>query len=72
MIIRDKVGQIRKTNKPQCQKRTLGHVRPAKTQISLRIRAESSLGAFWIGKDATFLHADNEDYDQTARMGRLI
>ena len=47
----------------------------AKIQISLRIRAvwsESSLGAFWIAKDAKFLYADNEDYDQTARMRRLI
>ena len=36
-------------------KRPFGHVRPAKIQISLRIRAvwsESSLGAFWIAKDA--------------------
>ena len=51
------------------------HVRPAKIQISLRIRAvwsESSLGVFWISKDAKFLHADNEDSDQTARVCRLI
>ena len=57
------------------QKRTLVHVRPAKIQISLRIRAvwsESSLGVFWIAKDANFLHADHEDSDQTARMRRLI
>ena len=50
-------------------------VRPAKIQISLRIRAvwsESSLGAFWLAKDGKFLHADNEDSDQTARMSRLI
>ena len=50
-------------------KRTFGDVRPAKIQISLRIRAdwsESSLGAFWIAMDAKFLHADNEDSDQTA------
>ena len=36
-------------------KRTFGNVRPAKIQIRLRIRAvwsESSLGAFWIAKDA--------------------
>ena len=48
---------------------------PAKIQISLRIRAvwsESSLGAFSIAKDTKFLHADNEDSDQTARMRRLI
>ena len=57
------------------RQRTFGHVRPAKIQISLRIRAgwsESSLGAFWIAKDAKFLHADNEDSNQTARMRRLI
>ena len=43
-------------------------MRPAKIQISLRIRAvwsESSLGAFWIAKDAKFLPADNEDSDQS-------
>ena len=46
-------------NKP-----TFGRVRQAKIQISLRIHAvwsESSLGVFWIAKDAEFLHADNED-----------
>ena len=51
------------------------HVRPAKIQISLRMRAvwaESSLHAFWIIKYATFLHADNEDSDKTARMRMLI
>ena len=54
---------------------THGRLRPAKIQISLRIRAvwsESSLGAFWIAKEAEFLHADKEDSDQTARMRRLI
>ena len=42
------------------RKRTFGHMRPAKIQISLHIRAvwsESSLGAFWIAKDAKFLYA---------------
>ena len=51
------------------RKRTLEHVRPAKIQIRLRIRAvwsESSLGAFWIAEDAKFLHADNEGSDQNA------
>ena len=50
-------------------------MRTAKFQITLRIRAAKSkysLGAFWIGKDASFLHADNEDSDQTAWMRRLI
>ena len=57
------------------RQRTFGHVRKAKIRISLRIRAvwsESSLGAFWVAKDTTFLHADNEDSDQAARMRRLI
>ena len=57
------------------RKRTIGHLRPAKIQISLRVRAvwsESSPGAFWIAQDAYFLHADNEDSNQTARMRRLI
>ena len=57
------------------RKITFGHVRPAKIQISLRICAgwsESSLGAFWIAKDAKFLPVDNEDSDQTVRMCRLI
>ena len=46
-----------------------------KIQISLRIRAvwsEYSLGAFWIAMDLKFLHGDNEDSDQIARMRRLI
>ena len=36
----------------------------AQIQIRLCIRAtwsESSLGAFWIAKDAKFLHVENED-----------
>ena len=54
--------------------RTFEQAGPAKIQISLRSRAvwsESSQGAFWIDKDATFLHADNEDCHQTARMRSL-
>ena len=54
-------------------------MRPAKIQISLRIRAvwsESSLGSFWIAKDKKkkkkYIYADNEDSDQTARMRSLI
>ena len=57
------------------RKRTFEHVRPAKNQIRLRIRAvwsESSLVAFRIAKDAKFLHADSEDSDQTVRMRSLI
>ena len=50
------------------------YLRRAKIQISVRIRAgwsESSLGAFWIAKDAKFLNAGSEDSDQKARMRRL-
>ena len=50
-------------------KRAFGHVRPAKGQIRLRIRAvwsESSLSAFEIAKDAKFLYADNEDWSDCA------
>ena len=52
------------------RKRTSGHVRPEKIQISLRIRtgSESSLDTFWIAKDVKFLHEANEDFDQTAKM----
>ena len=51
------------------RKRTFGHVRPLKIQIRLGICAvwsESSLGSFWIAKDAMFPPADNKDADQTA------
>ena len=57
------------------RKCTFEHVCPAKSQISLHIHvvwSESSLGAFWMAKDAKFLHADKEDSDQTAPMHRLI
>ena len=50
-------------------------VRPAKTQISLGIRpvwSKYSLCAQWVAKDARFLQADSEDYDQTWRMPRLV
>ena len=50
------------------RKRTFEHVRPAKIQIRLRIRAvwsESSLGLFWIAKDAKCLHADNGDWSES-------
>ena len=46
----------------------------APIKIGLRFRTiclESSLGAFWIAKDAKFIHVDNKT-DQTARMRRLI
>ena len=51
------------------RKRTFGNLRRAKIQITLCIRAvwsKSSLGAFWIVKDTKYLHADNEDSEQTA------
>ena len=57
------------------RKRNFEHVRPAKNQISLRIRArwsEGSLGVFSIAKYAKFLHFDNEDPYHSARMRRLI
>ena len=44
----------------------LNDVRPAKTQISLRIRpvwSESLVFAQWGAKDPSFLHADREDSD---------
>ena len=56
-------------------KPTKWHVHPAKTQISLGIRpvwTESSLCAYWVAKDHSFLQADSEDSDQTGRMPRLI
>ena len=46
------------------EKPTFGNYRPVSNQ--------SSLGAFWIAKDAKFLHAHSDDSDQTARMRRLI
>ena len=56
-------------------KRTYGHMRPVKIQISLRIRAvwsESSLGAFGIAKIAKIFHANNENTDETAWMRSQI
>ena len=44
---------------------------PWPDQVFLR-RNASSLSAFWIAKDAKFLHADDGDYDKSARMRRLI
>ena len=49
-------------------------VRPTKTQISLGICpvwSESSICAHWVAEDPVFLHADNEDSDQTGCMPRL-
>ena len=48
------------------RKHIFRYAHPAKIQINLCIRAlwsESSLGTFWIAKDAKFLHADNEAFN---------
>ena len=37
--------------------------------MTLRIFTRS---AFWITNEAKFVHVENEDSDQTARMRRLI
>ena len=69
------VGALAEMKLPHVRKYTFGHMRQAKIQISLRIRAvwsESSLGEFGIVKEAKFLHVDNGDFNQTARMHRLI
>ena len=67
--------RFRKKYKPQRKLHNFGHVRPEKIQISLRIRAgwsESSLGTFWIVKEAKICNVENEDSGQTAWMRRLI
>ena len=60
---------------PNVRKRTFWHVRPMKTQISLRIHAvwlESSLSAWRNFASLAIQNAPREDSDQTARMRRLI
>ena len=57
------------------RKRTIGHVRAAKIQISLcnqTVLSQSSIGAFWTDKETACIHANTEDSNQTARMRRLI
>ena len=57
------------------RKRTSSHVRPTKTQISLRIHAvwsESSLFAWRNFASLAIQNAQNVNSDQTARMRRLI
>ena len=57
------------------RKRTFRHVRPTKTQISLRIHevwSESSLSAWRNFVSLAIQNAFSEDSDQTARMRRLI
>ena len=74
-------GEIsRKFMRLNVRKRTFAYERPVyerpvKIQIRLRIRAvwsESLLDAFWIAKDAKFLHAVYGDSDQTLQMRSLI
>ena len=75
MLSANKIIEYRKTCGFVCiwlkyisRNHTFGRVRQAKIQISLRSRAvwsESSLGAFWIAKDAKVLQTDNEDSDQS-------
>ena len=43
-------------------------IRPAKIRA---VWSDSSLGVFGIAKDAKFLHADNDDADQTVQLLRL-
>ena len=60
---------------PRHDKTNWMSVRPAKSPISLGFRpvwSESSLCAQWVAEDPMFLHADNEDFDQTGRMPGLI
>ena len=55
------------------RKRTFGHVRLVKIQISIRVvLSDSSICAFWIAKDTRFPFANKEDADRTVRMRRLI
>ena len=57
------------------RKHTFLHVRPTKTQISLRIRSawsESSLSVWRNFASLVIQNAPSEDTDQTARMRRLI
>ena len=45
---------------------------PKRKNCILTVWLVSSLDTFWIAKNAKFLHADNEDSNQPARMRRLI
>ena len=47
--------------------------KPRKCRCTQRIfRSETSLCAQWLAKDPSFLHADNEDSDQTGRTCHLV
>ena len=54
-----------------CIYKTKKKKKKKKKSCNVRIRS-FGLSAFWIAKDAKFLHADNEVSNQTARMRRLI
>ena len=74
-ITSDNDWNIQTRLEPRHDKTNKMIVRLAKTQISMGIRpiwSEFSLCAQWVAKDQSFLHADNEDSDQTGRMPRLI
>ena len=63
------------TNKPGLSISYILHLRPAKTQINLRIRAvwsESLLSAWRRFGPLVINRARSEDIDQTARMRRLF
>ena len=58
----EQLGPDKKHLSHSVRKYTFGHVHQVMIQISLCIWAvwsESSLVAFWIAKDAKFLHVDN-------------
>ena len=57
-------------NEPAHEKNDI--VRPAKTELSLRICSESSFYALRVSLDPRFLRANSKDYDQTARIRMLI
>ena len=62
-------------NEPKRPETSFGCMRPAKTQISLRIRAvwlESALSAWRNIASLATQYAHREDSDQTVRMRRLI
>ena len=63
---------VRQISEPRRQKCTFGHVYPANIKISLRILIRIFTGCIWMDKDERYLRADNGDFDQTARMYRLI
>ena len=71
--IRDLLMQRR--FEPQRQKKYFRYVSCVKSQISLQectIWSVSSLGSFWLPKDAKYLYVDVEDSDQTGCAGWLV